>query len=53
MKILYDDQILAQKFGGISRYFYELANTLREKGDDVDVSCLFTKNAYFKNYFKI
>lgn len=52
MKILYDHQILSQKFGGISRYFYELASILREKGDEIDVSCLFTKNAYFKNYFK-
>lgn len=53
MKILYDYQILAQKFGGISRYFYELARILRDNGDDVDVSCLVTKNVYFKDYFKI
>ena len=53
MKILYDYQILSQKFGGISRYFYELARILRDNGDDVDVSCLVTKNAYFKDYFKV
>lgn len=54
MKILYDYQILImQKYGGISRYFYELAVRIKERGEEPEVRTLFSKNSYFQNYFKI
>jgi glycosyltransferase involved in cell wall biosynthesis len=48
MKILYDHQIFSgQKFGGISRYFYELMN--HSKGlFDYEVSGLFSENEYVR-----
>lgn len=54
MKILYDYQILImQKYGGISRYFYELAVRIKKRGEKPDVKTIFSKNSYFQNYFKI
>ena len=54
MKILYDYQALSmQRFGGISRYFYELATRLGAKeGVEVDVATRFNSNYYFEDYFK-
>jgi len=62
MKILYDYQIFhSQKFGGISRYFYELYKGLNEdKLVDItsNISILSTENHYLNNsnfsnkYFK-
>lgn len=53
IKVFYDYQImLAQKYGGISRYFYELI--LRLNNIDTvraDTFCIGNKNAYFKSYF--
>jgi glycosyltransferase involved in cell wall biosynthesis len=48
MKVLYDHQIFSwQKFGGISRYFYELMN--HAKGlFDYEVSGLFSENEYIR-----
>jgi glycosyltransferase involved in cell wall biosynthesis len=48
MKVLYDHQIFSwQKFGGISRYFYELMN--HSKGlFDYEVSGVFSDNEYMK-----
>jgi glycosyltransferase involved in cell wall biosynthesis len=48
MKILYDHQIFSwQKFGGISRYFYELMN--HSKGlFEYDVSGIYSENEYVK-----
>lgn len=53
MKVLYDFQMLyAQRYGGITRYFYELASRMRRDGlAQVDVPCLFNMNAYFEDYF--
>ena len=51
MKILYDHQIFEeQKFGGISRYFYEVINAL-DKSDNIkiDISLKYSKNEYLKN----
>lgn len=52
MKILYDYQILYnQKYGGISRYYYELINTIEElKLATTDISCKFSANHYFADY---
>lgn len=48
MKVLYDHQIfIAQKYGGISRYFYELIKSFNNAKDmDVSTSVLFSKNHY-------
>jgi glycosyltransferase involved in cell wall biosynthesis len=56
MKILYDHQIFAsQKYGGISRYFYELAREF-DGMDDVEINIsLMTSNNYYistKQYTK-
>jgi glycosyltransferase involved in cell wall biosynthesis len=48
MKILYDHQIFSsQKFGGISRYFYELMRH-SEGLFDYEVSGVFSENEYVK-----
>jgi glycosyltransferase involved in cell wall biosynthesis len=48
MKILYDHQIFSwQKFGGISRYFYELIKH-SEGLFDYEVSGVFSENEYIK-----
>jgi glycosyltransferase involved in cell wall biosynthesis len=48
MKILYDHQIFTgQKFGGISRYFYELMNH-SEDLFEYDVSGIYSENEYIK-----
>lgn len=53
MNVLYDYQtLMMQKFGGISRYYYELAKGMSAKPDvNVDVVSVFNKNYYFKDYF--
>lgn len=53
MKVYYDYQICTmQKYGGISRYFYDLMMTLRKNElADVQMDCLFSKNKYFEKYF--
>lgn len=46
--VYFDFQILfAQRFGGISRYFYELIPELRALGVHCDVSCFHNHNYYF------
>jgi len=53
MKIMYDYQILiSQRYGGISRYFYELIKNL-DKMDNVDTELpvSFNRNVYFEEYF--
>lgn len=53
MKILFDHQIfIAQKYGGISRYFFELIKEFKLiKNIDTDVPLLFSNNHYFSiNY---
>jgi len=48
MKILYDNQIfIAQKFGGISRYFFELINK-RNNLYDYEIPLIYTDNEYSK-----
>lgn len=52
MKILYDHQIFTlQKYGGISRYFYELVSEL-DKVFNIksEVSLLFSNNHYISDY---
>ena len=47
MKILYDHQIFSsQKYGGISRYFYELINNFIKKGEIVKISLKYSNNSY-------
>lgn len=53
MKILYDYQILvAQRYGGISRYYYELMRNINQnEKDHADVICFNNRNYYFQEYF--
>ena len=53
MKIFYDFQIMmAQRYGGISRYFIELNNAIREeKLADTYFNMPFNSNVYYSNYF--
>lgn len=48
MKILFDHQIFtAQKYGGISRYFFEIIKEIRRnKNIETDVPLLFSNNHY-------
>lgn len=49
MKILFDYQIFyAQKFGGISRYFVNLASKMNDFGEDVRICAPIHKNCFLK-----
>lgn len=50
MKILYDYQIfIKQKYGGISRYFYEIISNIKlSKNLDIDIPVIGSINYYFK-----
>jgi glycosyltransferase involved in cell wall biosynthesis len=54
MRILYDHRIFSvQKFGGISRYFCELASNLSQrKGIEVKISTLYNENSYYESLTK-
>lgn len=55
IKILYDYQILQfQKYGGISRYFYELFSGFTDSKDMIDVYIkgFYSCNCYFSKYIK-
>jgi glycosyltransferase involved in cell wall biosynthesis len=51
MKILFDHQIFyMQQYGGISRYFYEIANRIAEaEGNKVEIFAPLYVNEYFRN----
>jgi glycosyltransferase involved in cell wall biosynthesis len=51
MRILYDHQIFtSQKYGGISRYFYELINKFsRTDGMDIKTPLIFSNNHYISD----
>lgn len=52
MRIYYDYQImLGQKFGGISRYIYEISSRLPALGAEVNLSCIHNHNYYFAERF--
>ena len=53
MKIYYDYQIcIGQKYGGISRYYYELLHYIDKlQLAEADMDCKFSINKYFENYF--
>lgn len=52
IKVYYDYQIMiAQKYGGISRYYRELIQNMNPDAQ-VKVRCLFSRNKYFENIFK-
>ncbi|MFD1144047.1 glycosyltransferase family 4 protein [Larkinella insperata] len=47
MKILFDHQAFTGvRYGGVSRYFYDLMITLRQKDIQTQLSILFSNNAY-------
>lgn len=47
MKILYDHQIFTiQKYGGISRYFYELMIGMKDRGHNVISTTKYSENEY-------
>lgn len=51
MKIQYDHQIFSfQKYGGVSRYFYELINNLNnDEGIQTEIPLLISNNYYLSN----
>lgn len=52
MKVLYDYQaLMLQKYGGVSRYFYELIAQLKKDNKDYEaiMSGVFSRNAYFSD----
>lgn len=50
MNIVYDHQIFAmQEYGGISRYYYEIANRISAMGNEVEIFSPFYVNKYFCN----
>lgn len=51
MNIYYDYQIfISQKYGGVSRYFYELTDRIEKiPGNKIDVKCIHNVNYYFKD----
>jgi glycosyltransferase involved in cell wall biosynthesis len=52
MKILYNHQIFHQKYGGVSRYFVELANNIalyKNKKVTVKINSPFFKTSYLSN----
>lgn len=50
MKVLYDHQAFDQKFGGMSRYFYELLCYFRlHQSIDWELAVKYARNAYLKN----
>lgn len=51
MKILYDHQIFqVQKYGGISRYYYELIRELNKMGEvNISTSLMFSNNKYISD----
>ncbi len=53
INVFYDYQImLLQKYGGISRYFYELLTYINKTDEaHADAFCLGNKNSYFQSYF--
>ncbi len=52
MRVYYDYQIMiAQKFGGISRYIYEISSRLPALGADAEISCVHNMNYYFAEKF--
>lgn len=54
MRVYYDFQILAsQKYGGISRYYFELYSRMKSLGVDAHISCMRSINYYFREQFKI
>lgn len=55
MKILYDHQAFTmQKYGGVSRYFYEIANHIAVmEGREVEIFAPLYINEYFRNDCKV
>lgn len=53
IRIFYDYQImLAQKYGGISRYYYELLTHINKTEEAQAVAySIGNRNVYFKDYF--
>jgi len=51
MKLLYDHQIFSlQKYGGVSRYFYELIKNFESQGEiEVETPILSTNNEYIQS----
>ncbi len=51
MKILYDHQVfIDQKYGGVSRYFYELLNSFHDDTEiDTSISLAISNNSYIRN----
>jgi len=50
LRICYDHQIFSwQKYGGISRYYYEIANRIAASGNEVEVFAPLYVNEYFNN----
>src|SRR5210317_1565043 len=54
MKIIYDSQVFdLQKFGGISRYFVQLANGLNKLNEDATFPIKYSSNHYLQKAKKL
>lgn len=55
MRVYYDYQVLCgQRYGGISRYFFELISKIQDMGlADVKIEAIHSKNVYFTERFGI
>lgn len=53
LKIFYDYQImLIQKYGGISRYYFDLLSSINKTGEaHADAYSIGNRSIYFKEYF--
>ena len=53
LRVYYDFQIMClQKYGGISRYHYDLLRSIQEQElADPDIECVLSQNKYFEEYF--
>ena len=50
LRISYDHQVFSwQTYGGISRYYYEIANRIASMGNSVEIFAPFFVNEYIKN----
>ena len=54
LRIAYDYQTFAsQQYGGVSRYFYEIANLIADMGNKVEIIAPLYINEYFHNGCKV
>lgn len=54
LNIIYDYQVFSwQKYGGISRYYYEIAHRITEVGNEVEIVAPLYVNEYLRNTYGV